>query len=652
MILNSIKLENFRSFQGLHSIELQTKKNKPIIMIGGLNGAGKTSILTAIKLGLFGKASLKGSITTKSYSSYMKEQINKDSRNVNFASVAIDFDFVKQGKNYHYLIDRSWKVNQNKLTESLSVYENNTLISGLSLEQAQGFIFDLIPIGVANLFFFDGEMISEMADDQDGKILIDALKKLVGADLIEKAAFDTGVVLRNRKKDSLSINKKNHILKLEEELKIIEQRIEKMNDEYSNSYLPKQAELSIKLRNARQKLDERGGAWSQSRDNLIIEQGSIMEKKKELESKIIELLRGDIIFSVAPNFSKSLLSKLSKDLSLSNSLEFNKQIDRKLSELKIKDKSLKSFAEQLKENQDASPKYQISTFQLTSIEKYTSSSNQSKANLTSFLDSYEEIESKLDDLGQNIARAPNEEDLKNIYQNIHDIEIEIEKWNYADKDFRREITGQINIAIKLTYELDKAYEKIETEDNIEKVQVLGQKSIEAMNRLSKSLTQEKISALEFEFNKAFKRLIRKKDMTHLLKIDRESYKIEMFSDSGKILNKKNISSGEKQIYAFAMLESLGKVSGRPLPFIIDTPLGRLDSYHRIKLIENFFPKIGEQVIILSTDTEINSEFYDLLSPYISQSNKIVYNQSENSSSIKEGYFKSNDMKEDEFELLA
>ena len=102
-------------------LEDTKKKNKPIIMIGGLNGAGKTSILTAIKLGQFGKASLKGSITTKSYSSYMKEQINKDSRNVNFASVAIDFDFVKQGKNYHYLIDRSWKVNQNKLTESLSV---------------------------------------------------------------------------------------------------------------------------------------------------------------------------------------------------------------------------------------------------------------------------------------------------------------------------------------------------------------------------------------------------------------------------------------------------------------------------------------------------------------------------------------------------
>ena len=79
MKLNSLTIENFRSFQGSHSINLQTKKNLPIVMFAGLNGAGKTSILTAIKLGLFGKSSLKGHITNKIYSGYMHEQINKDS---------------------------------------------------------------------------------------------------------------------------------------------------------------------------------------------------------------------------------------------------------------------------------------------------------------------------------------------------------------------------------------------------------------------------------------------------------------------------------------------------------------------------------------------------------------------------------------------
>jgi DNA sulfur modification protein DndD len=55
--------------------------------------------------------------------------------------------------------------------------------------------------------------------------------------------------------------------------------------------------------------------------------------------------------------------------------------------------------------------------------------------------------------------------------------------------------------------------------------------------------------------------------------------------------KKDLSEGEKQMYALAVLWTLTKISKRPLPFIIDTPLGRLDHTHRKKLVESFFPNI-------------------------------------------------------------
>ena len=172
-----------------------------------------------------------------------------------------------------------------------------------------------------------------------------------------------------------------------------------------------------------------------------------------------------------------------------------------------------------------------------------------------------------------------------------------------------------------------------------------------MEKLAQSLIKEKISELELEFNKVFQRLTRKKDMAHQVRINPDNFKIELIDKLGNIVNKKRISSGEKQIYAFSMLESLGKVSGRALPFIVDTPLGRLDSKHRTRLVENFFPKIGEQVIVLSTYTEVDSEFYDALAPHIGQSYEIVYNESEGSSSLDTGYFWSK-QKEDKFELLA
>jgi len=652
MIISSLTLENFRVFKGKHRIDLETKKDLPIVLFGGLNGAGKTTILTAVKLVLFGKASLKGSITSTIYNNYLEDQINKGAGDLNSASVSIEFDYSKLGKHYRYLIERSWSINNNKLKESLLIHENDKALSELNLSQAQSFIFDLIPLGVADLFFFDGEKIKEMADDEDGHILIDALKKLVGVDLIEKAAFDTGVVIRKNKKAGSSNEERAIIERLEAELISAEEEIELKTSDYGNSHLPYEAELEAKLKKSKQKLNESGGAWSKSRDELITEQGSITARKKELETKIIELMRGDIIFCAAPSFMKNLISQLNKDLSVSKSHDFNDRLDKKLSNLNTKDKALSSLVDQLKDNNIADARHQISSFQFSEAEKSANSSLESKKALLELIAQYDELESKLDDLGLNISRAPDEAELKSIFTEINAIELEIEKASNRKMEIKREIRELLNIAIKLTYDLDKVYSRLQSEESSVKVDNVGNKVIEAMEKLSKTLIKDKITELELEFNKVFQRLTRKADMTHQVKINQENFKIELIDKLGNTVNKKRISSGEKQIYAFSMLESLGKVSGRNLPFIVDTPLGRLDSNHRTRLIENFFPKIGEQVIVLSTDTEVDEDFYDALMPHISKSYEIIYNESEGSSNVDSGYFWSNSSKENEIELLA
>ena len=652
MIISSLTLENFRVFKGKHRIDLETKKDLPIVLFGGLNGAGKTTILTAVKLVLFGKASLKGSITSTIYNNYLEDQINKGAGDLNSASVSIEFDYSKLGKHYRYLIERSWSINNNKLKESLLIHENDKALSELNLSQAQSFIFDLIPLGVADLFFFDGEKIKEMADDEDGHILIDALKKLVGVDLIEKAAFDTGVVIRKNKKAGSSNEERAIIERLEAELISAEEEIELKTSDYGNSHLPYEAELEAKLKKSKQKLNESGGAWSKSRDELITEQGSITARKKELETKIIELMRGDIIFCAAPSFMKNLISQLNKDLSVSKSHDFNDQLDKKLSDLNTKDKTLSSLVDQLKDDNIADARHQISSFQFSEAEKSANGSLESKKALLELIAQYDDLESKLDDLGLNISRAPDEAELKSIFTEINAIELEIEKASNRKMEIKREIRELLNIAIKLTYDLDKVYSRLQSEESSVKVDNVGNKVIEAMEKLSKTLIKDKITELELEFNKVFQRLTRKADMTHQVKINQENFKIELIDKLGNTVNKKRISSGEKQIYAFSMLESLGKVSGRNLPFIVDTPLGRLDSNHRTRLIENFFPKIGEQVIVLSTDTEVDEDFYDALMPHISKSYEIIYNESEGSSNVDSGYFWSNSSKENEIELLA
>lgn len=99
-----------------------------------------------------------------------------------------------------------------------------------------------------------------------------------------------------------------------------------------------------------------------------------------------------------------------------------------------------------------------------------------------------------------------------------------------------------------------------------------------------------------------------------------------------------MSAGEKQIYAISILEALGKTSGRKLPIIIDTPLGRLDSHHRDKLVENYFPTASHQVVILSTDTEIDKDYIRLIEDDIAKTYEICFDGKSKSSHIKQGYF--------------
>ena len=87
-----------------------------------------------------------------------------------------------------------------------------------------------------------------------------------------------------------------------------------------------------------------------------------------------------------------------------------------------------------------------------------------------------------------------------------------------------------------------------------------------------------------------------------------------------------------------MLDALAKTSGRKLPIIIDTPLGRLDSKHRKKLVENYFPNASHQVIILSTDTEIDEKYLASLNEHISHTIMLEYKGKESSSEIESGYF--------------
>jgi DNA sulfur modification protein DndD len=152
------------------------------------------------------------------------------------------------------------------------------------------------------------------------------------------------------------------------------------------------------------------------------------------------------------------------------------------------------------------------------------------------------------------------------------------------------------------------------------------------------LTNLKVQQLQDAVATCFNRLSRKGDVVRNISIDPATFGVTLFDREGVAIPKEELSSGEKQIFAIAMLWGLARTSGRPLPVIIDTPLGRLDSEHRRKLIHDYFPHASHQVILLSTDTEVDQALFAELGPAISHSYQLNYQLGDASTELSEGYF--------------
>src|SRR5262249_29402785 len=120
----------------------------------------------------------------------------------------------------------------------------------------------------------------------------------------------------------------------------------------------------------------------------------------------------------------------------------------------------------------------------------------------------------------------------------------------------------------------------------------------------RALTGAKVGQLRESVVRCFSELWRKGDLVRRIEIDPTTFAVTLFDRQDRPVPKNQLSAGEKQIYAISVLWALAQASGRPLPMVIDTPLGRLDSDHRAHLVDRYFPTASHQVVILSPDTEI------------------------------------------------
>jgi DNA sulfur modification protein DndD len=187
-------------------------------------------------------------------------------------------------------------------------------------------------------------------------------------------------------------------------------------------------------------------------------------------------------------------------------------------------------------------------------------------------------------------------------------------------------------------EIEKLYQKHnvskERADFIQECDAIAS----VLNQFIVRLRKNKVHLLQEKTFEMYRLLSSRSGLIKDITIDDKSYEVKITDRNGHEIKKSGLSAGEKEVFAVSLLWGLAQTSQLKLPIIIDTPLSRLDSTHRDNIVNNYFPNAGEQVIILSTDTEIDKDYYRALKPRLSGAASLEFDQRQELTTFSNGYF--------------
>ena len=411
MLLTKITINDFGVYRGRNEFNFKTTPDKPIILCGGGNGAGKTTLFESIMTCLYGKESLEKKTTQKQYNEVILRSIHRflgTKKSADEASIIVEFQFAHEGKISEYQVMRMWQNNDGRVDEKFTIKkkvgdENFKELDSIEESQWQTFINQLIPKGVAKLFFFDGEKIQNISEERNEDVQIKAsFDVLLGLDLIEQLKTDLSLsVLRSEdgetEKILAEIDKMTN--EKEEADKKIGRLIEKKAEKDTESHT-----ILGKIKLCEERVAKAGGGFYEKRESLKEEKIRLSTELSSVEREISQLCIDILPFCLVPNQLKEIKEKISKDKK-NIQQGFEKEIleenfDAILKEMKSKDNDIKEITRIFNDRLEKSGKRSPTTFNLSTEDM------QNVTNLINKID--KSIEKKLFDLTKTFGKTADE----------------------------------------------------------------------------------------------------------------------------------------------------------------------------------------------------------------------------------------------------
>ena len=686
MYISQIELCNWKQYKDVKLEFPAPTTDANIVLIGGLNGFGKTSLFQAILLSMFGedgmtligKSAFSEPQTGRevSYKAFLESALHSGSSgnghshcSVKIVFVDDDEDVIEISRIWHFKDFRSYLPHD----EEIQIYKGRGREAigpnGLSSQERKEWYGDYIarnflPHNLASFFVFDGEKVSELAALEMASQVRLGIEGLLGIPELRGLSKNLKDYATHRKRDVPNITDHN-INKMTSDL-------ESMNVSLAKK-IERKKEIHTKLverkeeREQLQKELESLGTGAQPQSKLQYSQltkydAAIRDENDQLE----KLLSQDIALALA---GSALRKQLKKRLSgenireewLAGKQQGDSRIDAFLSTI---DDAMDTIEPPIKAKQQEEilsiarvawedlwyppPKgcaddylhYYFSAHERSNVIDQLNALDQlGTTKIVDLLNSISKNENKHKQIRDEIFRleaATSAPDVVGKFERLKELNPAIEVLTKEDVMLGREregLDGQINAK---NAELARIYAR---QDDARPAmrRVAGAHAVAAMvDQIVKKSVPSQTAAIANEMTKAHKSMSHKIGLIERIDID-EQCDVKLLNSTGEDVRHKGLSAGERQIFTQSLFSAVSAVSKHSFPMVVDTPLARLDDKHR-KGVLRHLSQLGRQVILLSTNTEVVNEYLAEIEVNIQKKYLISYVSSEERSEIVEGYF--------------
>ena len=660
MLIQRIKISNFKTYLSL-DLDLTVDDDRPIILIGGSNGGGKTTLFEAISGALYG-------LKIESKEHFM-ELLNQGAVNKVKPEISLQITFVGKvlGQQQKYILKRNYILNpQGRPLESVSLnmngnmYVYGTMTAPKERVRAEQEISKIIkanlPQELSQYFLFDAMQSSE---------------------LLKKNVFQQ--TIRDNFENVLGFKKYLQLKRAAEKLQQewAEQRLEAEKEAKEYSSLCNQKEQLVIDLNASLAEQDRLYKYMSSVEDEYQRAKEGAQQAANL-SKRIQDVDGKIrvITEDAANYAENLKAFV-------DNIEINVFLPKLASNLSQEINNILRVKEQLQKQSTGT--YPIETLRdVTSkiIDYLKELSLCSQAvdeenvishivamqNTTNAKDPYDYLNTAEVDALRELPKKGNGNQFVSIDRKRQDMEIQLanlDNLRTEKRTLEQTQAGGNGLLIANYEDAKRSVDKLKTQEDslkneiqrLEKrihqfdVQIQQEPDVKFdtlvklrpfFDKVADNLLKKKKTQIETEMQSQLNRLL-VSYKGHVGRVElsdsMENFNIKLYNSAGNEISLNQLNAASKQIFIQVLLKVLRNLGDYNPPVMIDTVMGVLDNESRDALMEEYFPQLAEQTILLCTTSEIRTDSdYIKLEPFISKTYTLHRNVEEQNTTIDEGYF--------------